>query len=103
MTRTERVADATRAQVLADVESSYATVMSTVALLQPYKASYLGLATRVRDTMSFSYQNGAAALVDFLQAQQDYRTVQIAYVNLVASFMNAAAQLNLAAGQEVIP
>jgi outer membrane protein, heavy metal efflux system len=102
ITRNERLADAARAQALADVESAFATVMSTVALLQPYKAHYLTQATRVRDTMSYSYQRGGAALIDFLQAQQDYRTVQIAYVNLVAAFLNAAAQLNLAVGQEVI-
>lgn len=103
ITRNERLAEAARAQVLADVESAYVTVMSTVTLLQPYKSNYLAQATRVRDTMSFSYQRGGAALIDFLQAQQEYRTVQIAYVNLVAAFMNAAAQLNLATGQEVIP
>ncbi len=102
ITRNESLAAATRAQALADVESAFATVMSTVALLQPYKANYLTQATRVRDTMSYSFQRGGAALIDFLQAQQDYRTVQIAYVNLVAAFLNAAAQLNLAVGQEVI-
>ena len=103
ITRSERTADAARNQVLADVDSAYAAVMSTVALLQSYQANYLAQATRVRDTMSYSYQRGGAALIDFLQAQQDYRTVQIAYVNLVEAFLNAAAQLNLATGQEVIP
>jgi cobalt-zinc-cadmium efflux system outer membrane protein len=89
--------------VLADVSSAYATVMSSVALLQPYRNTYLAQATRVRDTMTFSYQSGGASLVDFLQAQQDYRSVQIGYVNLVAAFLNAVSQLNLAIGQEVIP
>ena len=103
ITRNQQIADAARAQVLADVDSAFATLMSTVALLQPYAANYLAQATRVRDTMSFSFQRGGAALIDFLQAQQEYRTVQIAYVNLVAAFLNAAAQLNLATGQEVIP
>jgi cobalt-zinc-cadmium efflux system outer membrane protein len=103
ITRTGHLAEATRAQVLADVGSAYATVMSTVTLLQPYRNNYLPQAVRVRDTMSFSYQRGGAALIDFLQAQQEYRTVQLAYVNLVAAFLNAAAQLNLATGQEVIP
>ena len=37
--------------------------------------------------MSFSYQRGGAALLDFLQAQQDYRAVQQAYVNLIASYL----------------
>ena len=74
----------------------------TIALLQPYRDTYLDQSTRVRDTMTFSYQNGGASLIDFLQARQDYRSVQIAYVNLIASYLNAVNQLNLAVGQEVI-
>ena len=52
--------------------------------------------------MTYSYQRGGASLLDFLQAQQEYRTVQISYVNLIAAYLTAAAQLNLATGQEVI-
>ncbi len=103
ITRNERLSDATRTQVFGDGDSAYATLMSTVALLQPYKATYLAQSTRVRDTVQFSFQRGGAALLDFLQAQQDYRSVQVTYVNLVAAYLNAAAQLNLATGQEVTP
>jgi len=103
ITRNERLADAERLQVLADVDTAYATVMSTVALLQPYKDRYLAQAGRVRDTVTFSYQRGGVSLVDFLQAEQEYRGVQVSYVNLVAAFLNAVNQLNLAVGREVIP
>jgi len=102
VTRNERLVDAARLQVLADVDSAYTTLTSTVALLQPYRDQYLDRATRVRDTMTFSYQSGGASLVDFLQAQQEYRAVQLSYVNLIAAFLNAANQLNVAVGQEVI-
>jgi cobalt-zinc-cadmium efflux system outer membrane protein len=102
ITRSERLADAARLQVFGDVDTAYATVMSTVALLQPYKDRYLDQATRVRDTVTFSYQRGGISLVDFLQAQQEYRLVQVAYINLIASFLNAVNQLNLAVGREVI-
>lgn len=100
--RSQKLADATRLQVLSDVDSAYATVASTVALLQPYKTAYLAQATRVRDTLTFSYQRGGASLLDFLQAERDYRSVQVNYVNLVAAYLNAVSQLNLAIGQEVI-
>ncbi|MDR1989479.1 MAG: TolC family protein [Acidobacteriaceae bacterium] len=103
VTRTERLTDDARLQVLSDVDTAYATIESTLALLRPYKTSYLDQATRVRDTMSFSYQRGGASLIDFLQAQQDYRDVQVAYVNLIAAFLNAVNQLNLAVGHEVLP
>jgi cobalt-zinc-cadmium efflux system outer membrane protein len=103
ITRSERLADAAKLQVFGDVDTAYATVMSTVALLQPYRDRYLAQATRVRDIVTFSYQRGGASLVDFLQSQQEYRSVQISYVNLVAAYLNAVAQLNQAIGQEVLP
>ena len=102
ITRNERLRDAAEALVLGDVDSGYATLDSTVILLRPYKAKYLQQATRVRDTIFFSYQHGGASLLDFLNAQSDYRTVQLNYVNLLGSYMTAAAQLNLAVGREVI-
>jgi cobalt-zinc-cadmium efflux system outer membrane protein len=100
--RNDRLAAATRAQVFNDVDSAYATVNSAVILLKPYKDQYLEEASSVRDTISFSYQHGAASLLDFLNAQADYRSVQVNYLNLVASYLNAASQLNLSVGREVI-
>jgi outer membrane protein, heavy metal efflux system len=100
--RNDRLAAATRAQVFNDVDSAYATVNSAVILLKPYKDQYLEEASSVRDTISFSYQHGAASLLDFLNAQADYRSVQVNYLNLVASYLSAASQLNLAVGREVI-
>jgi len=41
--------------------------------------------------------------MDFLNAQSDYRVVQLAYLQLVGAYMVSAAQLNLAVGREVIP
>jgi cobalt-zinc-cadmium efflux system outer membrane protein len=101
--RNERLRDAAEAQVFSDVDSGYAIVASTVNLLQPYKTRYLQQSVRVRDTIAFSYQHGGASLLDFLSAQGEYRTVQLAYVNLVGSYLSAASQLNLAVGREVIP
>jgi cobalt-zinc-cadmium efflux system outer membrane protein len=100
--RNDRLATAARAQVFNDVDSAYATVNSAVILLKPYKDQYLDEASSVRDTISFSYQHGAASLLDFLNAQADYRSVQVNYLNLVGSYLNAASQLNLAVGREVI-
>jgi len=101
--RNEKIVKAARAQVFSDVDSAYALVNSAVVLLQPYKDRYLQQASSVRDTIAFSYQHGAASLLDFLNAQADYRSVQVNYLNLVASYLNAAGQLNLAVGREVIP
>jgi cobalt-zinc-cadmium efflux system outer membrane protein len=101
--RSEHLRNAAVAQVLNDVDSAYATVMGAVNLLKPYKAKYLDQAARVRETISFSYQNGGASLLDFLNAQNDYRNVQRSYLTLIGSYLTGAAQLNLAVGREVIP
>ncbi|HKI13077.1 MAG TPA: TolC family protein [Candidatus Acidoferrum sp.] len=101
--RNQRLLDAAQAQVFSDVDSAYAMVNSNLILLRPYKSKYLQQAVRVRDTITFSYQQGGASLLDFLSAENDYRSVQLNYVNLVGSYLTAAAQLNLAVGREAIP
>jgi cobalt-zinc-cadmium efflux system outer membrane protein len=102
ITRNEHLRDAAQAQVFSDVDSAYFTLTGSLTLLQPYKSSYLARALKVRDTIAFSYQHGAASLLDFLNAQSDYRSIQLNYLNLVGSFLSAASQLNLAVGKEVI-
>ncbi len=101
--RNQQLLDATEAQVLSDVDSAYATVTSNLILLRPYRTKYLEEAAHVRDTIRFSYEHGGASLLDFLSAESDYRNVQLSYLNLVGAYMTAAAQLNMAVGQEVIP
>jgi cobalt-zinc-cadmium efflux system outer membrane protein len=40
--------------------------------------------------------------VDYLDAQRDYRATVLAYINLTATYLTAAGQLNLAVGREVV-
>jgi outer membrane protein, heavy metal efflux system len=100
--RNQRLTDAIHAQVFGDVDSAYAQIDSNLILLRPYKATYLTQATRVRDTVTYAYQRGGASLLDLLNAQSDYRNVQLAYLQLIGSYLTAASQLNLAVGREVI-
>ena len=101
--RNERLRDGAEAQVFSDVDSAWVTLNSQLNLLKPYKEKYLAQALRVRDTITFAYQHGGASVMDFLNAQNDYRTVQLNYLNLIGSYMTAASQLNLAVGREAIP
>ncbi len=41
--------------------------------------------------------------MDYLDAQRDYRATEVAYINLLAAYLTAAGQLNMAIGREVIP
>ncbi len=100
--RNQQLTDATRAQVFSDVDSAYAEVNGNAILLRPYKEKYIAQAVRVRETVTYAYQHGGASLMDFLNAQSDYRNVQLAYLQLIGSYLTAASQLNLAVGREVI-
>ncbi len=100
--RSRQASEAVRAQVFSDVDTAYAEVASNIALLKPYRAQYNAQALRVRDTVTYSYEHGGASLMDFLNAQSDFRQVQLAYAQLIGSYLTAAAQLNLAVGREVI-
>jgi cobalt-zinc-cadmium efflux system outer membrane protein len=108
--RNQRLLDATQAQEFSDFDSTYETLSSNLILRQPHKTKYLPHETkylphavRVRNSLGFSCQNSCASLLDFLDAESEYRTVQISYVNLIGSYLTAASQLNLAVGREVIP
>ena len=100
--RSRSAEEAAKAQVFDDVDSTYEQLRSNIAMLKPYKEKYRDQATRVRDTVTFSYEHGAASLMDFLNAQSDYRVVQLAYVQLIGSYQTFAGQLNLVVGHEVI-
>jgi outer membrane protein, heavy metal efflux system len=101
--RQEKLRQGVETQVYSDVDSAYALVQSNINLLAPYKKKYLAEAVHVRDTVYFSYQHGGAALIDFLNAESDYRSVELNYINLIGAYLTAAAQLNEAVGREVIP
>ena len=100
--RNERLLDANQALVFSDVDSAYWTLMQALNLLRPYKAKYLPLAEDNRNRISIAFQNGGASLLDFLDAEKAYRDTRLAYLNLIGSYLTAAAQMNMAAGREVL-
>jgi cobalt-zinc-cadmium efflux system outer membrane protein len=101
--RSQHLREALQSGVLRDVDSAHATLRSVLRLLKPYRDRYIPEADQVRETISFSYAHGGASLLEFLDAQREYRDTQLAYRNLIASYLSAVNQLNLAVGREVIP
>jgi outer membrane protein, heavy metal efflux system len=100
--RNERLLEATRASVFSDVDSAYWTLIQTLNLLKPYKEKYLPLAQDNRNRVQIAFQNGGASLLDFLDAEKAYRDTRLAYLNLIGSYLIAAAQINMAVGREVV-
>jgi outer membrane protein, heavy metal efflux system len=103
VTRTGHLRDALLAGIYRDVDSAFATVESVRTLVRPYRDKYLQESADIRDKVSFSYSQGNATVLEFLDAQKSYRDTQVTYVGLVGSYWSALAQLSLAVGQEVNP
>jgi cobalt-zinc-cadmium efflux system outer membrane protein len=102
ISRNERLRDAAEAQVFNDVDTAYWTLVQNVNLLKPYKTKYLKMAADVRDKVEFSYHNGGNSLLDYLDAEKGYRDVRLAYLNLIGSYLAAAAQMDMAVGRNVV-
>jgi cobalt-zinc-cadmium efflux system outer membrane protein len=100
--RNQRLADTAEAQVYSDIDSAYWTLIEAINLLKPYKTKYLPLATDNRDRITIAFQNGGASLLDLLDAEKAYRDTRLAYFNLIGAYLTAAAQMNMAAGREVL-
>jgi len=100
--KNQKMLDAAQAQVFSDVDSAYNALTGALNLLRPYKEKYLAQAAEIRDTVEFSYRQGGSTLLDYLDSEKAYRDVRLAYLNLIGNYLTAAAQMNLAAGREVI-
>lgn len=100
--RNERLRDANRALVFSDVDSAYWTLVQALTMLKPYKTKYIPLAEDNRNRITIAFKNGGSSLLDLLDAEKAYRDTRLAYLNLIGAYLTAAAQLNLAAGREVI-
>jgi outer membrane protein, heavy metal efflux system len=100
--RNQQLTDAARAQVFSDVDSAYEQVRKQHRAAQALQGKYNDQATARARHRDLRLQHGGASLMDFLNAQSDYRTVQLAYLQLIGAYLTAAGQLNLAVGREVI-
>lgn len=66
--------------------------------MQLYNGGYLQQAQQSLDIAQFSYQHGAASLLDFLDAERSYRSTELSYRQALASYLTAQEQLREAVG-----
>ncbi len=85
-------------QVLTDVRNAYEQLLNAQDVLQLYDNGYLQQAKDALDITQFSYQHGAASLLDFLDAERSYRSTELSYRQAVAAYMTNLEQLRLAVG-----
>jgi cobalt-zinc-cadmium efflux system outer membrane protein len=97
------LAQATRNQVLQDVETAYASFQWSRDRVRLYEQTYLSRAKESRDIAEFAFQKGATSILDFLDAERTYRATQLAYRKELAAYVTNLAQLEAATGIEAKP
>ena len=103
LTQAQEQQQAASDTVLSDVANAYEAVRSNDEVVQLYTSGYLKQAQDSRDISEYAYKRGAASLLDFLDAERSYRSVQLAYRQALASYMTAVEQLKEAVGTRNLP
>jgi outer membrane protein, heavy metal efflux system len=103
LTQAQEQQQAASDTVLSDVANAYEAVRSNDEVVQVYISGYLKQAQDSRDISEYAYKRGAASLLDFLDAERSYRSVQLAYRQALASYMTALEQLKEAVGTRNLP
>jgi len=94
---------AAQEQVMTDVNDAYENLIANDVVVALYKSGYLDMAKEDLDINEYSYQHGAASLLDFLDAERTYRATQLAYRQALASWFQAVEQVKEAVGTRQLP
>jgi outer membrane protein, heavy metal efflux system len=103
LTQAQEQQQAASDTVLSDVSNAYEAVRSNDEVVQLYTSGYLKQAQDSRDISEYAYKRGAASLLDFLDAERSYRSVQLAYRQALGAYMTALEQLKEAVGTRNLP
>jgi len=94
---------AARNQVISDLGQAMAGLNTARLQSARFHGHYLDEAAQVRDNLQFSYRNGNATLLDYLDALRSYRSTNLSAINADAQVWLAIHQLSFAAATEILP
>ena len=103
ITQAEESKDATQQAVMTDVKTAYEAVKTGEGIIKLYQSGYLKESKESLDISRYAYQQGAASLLDFLDAERSYRSTELTYRETLATYMLAVEQLNESAGTRQMP
>jgi outer membrane protein, heavy metal efflux system len=90
-------------QVVADVDQTWIGYTNAKILSDRYNGHYLDEAKDVLDISKFSYEHGGLALIDYLDALRQSRSVTSDALSAYAQTWMAIHQLSFASATEVVP
>lgn len=94
---------AARNQVVSEVDQAWAAYEDASSLARRYNGHYLAEAKEVRDNLEFSYRRGGTSLLDYLNALEDYRQINLEALNANMQVWLSLHQASFAAATEIVP
>ena len=94
---------ATHNQVISDVDQAYSGYINSKLLSDRYNGHYLDEAKDVLDIARFSYEHGGLALIDYLDALRDNRSVTSDALNAYQQTWIAIHQLSFVTATNIAP
>jgi outer membrane protein, heavy metal efflux system len=88
------------AQVANDLSAAYAGVKANRELVERMESALLGRARAARDILEKQYRAGNATLMDFLDAERTYISINVEYLQDLTAYWTALFQLEQAVGIE---
>ena len=88
-------------QVATDVEKAYQAYLAARRSVSLYSGENLKQVQKVREIIEFSYQHGAATLLELLDAERTVRQATSAYNQARASYQLSIWQLDSAVGRDL--
>jgi cobalt-zinc-cadmium efflux system outer membrane protein len=91
-------AKAAEEAVLSDVQSVYEQAKAAGSIVDLYASGYLKQAQDSREITGFAFRQGAASLIDLLDAERTFRNTELSYRQALANYQSALQQLQQAEG-----
>jgi len=98
ITQAQETQQAANGQVLTDVRDAYEGLLSNDRVVKIFTSGARETALKSRDISEYAYRRGAIALLDFLNAERQYRATELAYRQAVAAYVTSLEQLRQAVG-----
>lgn len=93
----------TNGQVLTDVRDAYEGLRSNDRMVKMYSEGARETALQSRNISEYAFRRGAISLLDFLNAERQYRATELAYRQALAAYVTSIEQVRQAVGTRSLP
>ena len=100
LNQTRLAAEQTELAIRSDVENALASWKSADNVMKRFENELLARAVKVRERIALAYQHGGVTVLDFIQAQTDYKAVMLDYFTAATNRTNAYYDLAKSLGLE---